>query len=50
MLKSGGSAYHKGAVSADESTTSAYSLLYNEAHGEFSATYGIRQAIFILKM
>lgn len=48
-LKSGGTEYHKGNVTASNAAASAYSLSYNEEHGEFSATYGIRQAYIFLE-
>ena len=47
--KAGGSLYHKGTLTSSESTGSAYSMMYNEEHGEFSATYGIRQAYIFLE-
>lgn len=46
--KSGGTSYHKGNITAADNGAAAYSMSYNTEHGEFSATYGIRQAwIFI---
>lgn len=49
MIKSGGTAYHKGDLTANNSAASAYSMSYNEEHGEFSATYGIRKAYIFLE-
>lgn len=46
--KSGGTSYHKGDLTADNSNAAAYSMSYNDEHGEFSATYGIRQAYIYL--
>lgn len=48
-IKSGGTQYHKGSLTASVANASAYSLSYNEEHGEFSATYGIRQAYIFLE-
>lgn len=47
--KSGGTSYHKGDLSASSSKESVYSMSYNEEHGEFSATYGIRAAYTFLE-
>lgn len=46
--KSGGTAYHKGNLNANDKFADAYSTSYNDEHGEFSATYGIRQAYIYL--
>ena len=48
-VKSGGTEYHKGALTASNSSAGAYSMNYNEEHGECSATYGIRQAYIFLE-
>lgn len=49
MTKSGGTGYHKGTVSASKAAEGVYSMSYNTEHGEFSATYGIRQAHLFLE-
>lgn len=48
MTKSGGNAYHKGTITAADPGAGPYQMLYDEAHGEFSATYGIRKAYLFL--
>lgn len=42
--KAGGTVYHSGSVTASSTGSWVYSMSYNTEHGEFSATYGIRQA------
>ncbi len=41
--------YHNASLSAATSTSSAYSIMYNEEHGRCSAVYGIRQAYIQLE-
>ena len=49
-LKSGGTDYHKGAITASNSAASVYSLMYNNKNdGKFSSIYGIRQAYIFLE-
>ena len=47
--KSGGTLYHNGGLTSGNSLFGAYSMLYNETNGEFSASYGIRQAYIFLE-
>ena len=44
-----GDSYHDGSLTSATSSSGAYSLIYNEEHGEMSATYGIRQAYIFLE-
>lgn len=49
-LKSGGTEYHKGSLTAANADASVYSLLYNNRKdGKFSSIYGIRQAYIFLE-
>lgn len=48
-LKSGGTEYHKGSLTANNPYASAYSVSYNTEDGELSAVYGIRQANIFLE-
>ncbi|WP_291557857.1 RagB/SusD family nutrient uptake outer membrane protein [Bacteroides sp.] len=47
-LKSGGTSYHKGTLTSKDAAASVYQMSYDIEHGEFSATYGIRQAYIFL--
>lgn len=47
--KSGGTEYHKGSITSSSNGAWVYSMMYNEEHGEASATYGIRQAYIFLE-
>lgn len=43
-IKSGGSEYHRGSITAADASSSVYSLSYNTSNGEMSALYGFRAA------
>lgn len=46
--KKGGIEYHKGSLTAANSNSGAYSLIYDNDNGQFSSVYGIRQAYIYL--
>lgn len=47
--KSGGTIFHKGNLSSSRAGSGVYLMSFNTEHGEFSATYGLRQANIFLE-
>lgn len=49
LADQGDQAYHGANLTAANSRNGAYSVMYNDEHGKFSAAYGIRQAHIFLE-